>query len=163
MNVRLATQEDLPAILSMLFQDRATPSDELGPGAPCYADALREMQASGTSATYVAELDGRIIGTFMLTFIRHLLRQGSLIAQIEAVSVEATLRGRGLGAEMMRWAIEEARRRGCSRVQLTTNNVRKDAHRFYERLGFRATHLGMKLPIDGLAHVPRGGPTRPTG
>ncbi|HEY4886207.1 MAG TPA: GNAT family N-acetyltransferase [Myxococcales bacterium] len=62
--------------------------------------------------------------------------------------VEAPLRGHGLGAEMMRWAIEEARRRGCSRVQLTTNKLRKDAHRFYERLGFRATHLGMKLPLE---------------
>jgi len=149
MKVRVATQEDLPEILKMLFQDQATPSDELGPNAPCYADALREMQASGTNVTYVAELDGRIVGTFMLTFIRHLLRQGSLVAQIEAVRVEAPLRGRGLGAEMMRWAIEEARRRGCSRVQLTTNNARKDAHRFYERLGFRATHLGMKLRLDG--------------
>jgi GNAT superfamily N-acetyltransferase len=105
------------------------------------------MQASRTNVTYVAELDGRVVGTFMLTCIRHLLRQGSLIAQIEAVRVDAPMRGRGLGAEMMRWAIEEARRRGCSRVQLTTNNVRKDAHRFYERLGFRATHLGMKLPL----------------
>jgi len=149
MKVRVATQEDLPEILKMLFQDQATPSDELGPNAPCYADALREMQASGTNVTYVAELDGRIVGTFMLTFIRHLLRQGSLVAQIEAVRVEPPLRGRGLGAEMMRWAIEEARRRGCSRVQLTTNNARKDAHRFYERLGFRATHLGMKLRLDG--------------
>lgn len=148
MKVRLATQEDLPGILKMLFQDQATPSDELSPGAPCYVEAFREMQASGTNATYVAELDGRIVGTFMLTFIRHLLRQGSLVAQIEAVRVEAPLRGHGLGAEMMRWAIEEARRRGCSRVQLTTNNARKDAHRFYERLGFRATHLGMKLPLE---------------
>jgi len=148
MKVRLATQEDLPDILRMLFQDQATHSDELGHRAPCYAEALREMQASGSSATYVAELDRRVVGTFMLTFIRHLLRQGSLVAQIEAVRVEAPLRGRGLGAEMMRWAIEEARRRGCSRVQLTTNNARKDAHRFYERLGFRATHLGMKLPLE---------------
>jgi GNAT superfamily N-acetyltransferase len=163
MKVRLATQEDLPGILRMLFQDQATPSDELAPGAPCYAEALREMQASGTNVTYVAELDGRIVGTFMLTFIRHLLRQGSLVAQIEAVRVDAPLRGRGLGAEMMRWAIEEARRRGCSRIQLTTHTARKDAHRFYERLGFGATHLGMKLPIDGPDHVPRGGPTRPTG
>jgi GNAT superfamily N-acetyltransferase len=163
MKVRLATQQDLPDILRMLFQDQATPSDELAPGAPCYAEALREMQASGTNLTYVAELDGRLVGTFMLTLIRHLLRQGSLVAQIEAVRVEAPMRGRGLGAEMMRWAIEEARRRGCSRVQLTTNNVRKDAHRFYERLGFRGTHLGMKLPLDGMGHTPRVGPKRPTG
>jgi len=163
MKVRPATQQDLPDILRMLFQDQATPSDELAPDAPCYAEALREMQASGTNLTYLAELDSRVVGTFMLTCIRHLLRQGSLIAQIEAVRVDAPMRGRGLGGEMMRWAIQEARRRGCSRVQLTTNNVRKDAHRFYERLGFRATHLGMKLPLDGPAQTPRGGPMRPTG
>ena len=88
---------------------------------------------------------GRIAGTFMLTFLRHLMRRGSLVAQIEAVRIDAPLRGRGLGAEMMRWAIDEARRRGCSHLQLTSNLVRKDAHRFYERLGFRGSHLGMKL------------------
>lgn len=149
MKVRLATAADLPEILRMLGEDKATASQELSWDAPRYRDALEEMQASGTSATYVGELDGRIVGTFMLTFIRHLMRQGSLVAQIEAVRVDAPVRGRGLGAEMMRWAIDEARRRRCSRVQLTTNKVRKDAHRFYERLGFRPTHVGMKLDLSG--------------
>ena len=90
-------------------------------------------------------VDRIIAGTFMLTCLRHLMRRGSLVAQIEAVRIDAPLRGRGLGAEMMRWAIDEARRRGCSHMQLTSNLVRKDAHRFYERLGFRGSHLGMKL------------------
>ena len=145
MNVRPATEADLPEILRLLLDDRATPSDELLPDAPCYAAALREMQASQVSCTYVAEHDGRIAGTFMLSFLRHLMRRGSLVAQIEAVRIDAPLRGRGLGAEMMRWAIGETRRRACSQLQLTSNLARKDAHRFYQRLGFRGSHLGMKL------------------
>ena len=148
MQIRRAKAGDLPEILRMLFDDRATPSDEVDGGARCYADAFEEMQRSDVNATYVAEVDGRIVGTFMLTFIRHLLRRGALVAQIEAVRVDASQRGRGHGGQMMRWAIDEARRRGCSRMQLTTNKSRKDAHRFYERLGFRSTHEGMKLALD---------------
>ena len=148
MNVRLATERDLPAILRMLFQDRATASDELSPEAPCYAEALREMQASGNSATYVADEDGRIVGTFMLSFLRHLMRRGTLVAQLEAVRVDPSARGRGMGEQMVRWAIAESRRRGCSRLQLTSHKSRTAAHRFYERLGFHATHQGMKLSLE---------------
>lgn len=147
MDIRRATQSDLPAILRLLLEGRVTPSDELAPDAPCYAEALREMQASDWSAIYVAELHGRVVGTFMLAFIRHLLRRGTLVAEVEAVHVDAAERGKGIGAAMMHWAIEAARRRGCSRVQLTSNKSRKDAHRFYQRLGFRATHEGMKLAL----------------
>ena len=149
MLVRPATEADLPEILRLLLDDRATPSDfgELPPDAPCYLEALREMQASGHSCTYVAEVGGRIAGTFMLSFLRHLMRRGSLLAQIEAVRVDVRMRGGGLGTQMMRWAIDEARRRGCGRMQLTSNLSRKDAHRFYERLGFRGSHLGMKLSL----------------
>jgi len=146
--VRMAREEDLPAILRMLLEDRATPSDEAAPDAPCYAVALREMQASGTSATYVAEQGGRIVGTFMLSFLRHLMRRGTLVAQIESVRVDASVRSRGIGEEMVRWAIGEARKRGCSRVQLTTNKSRKDAHRFWKRMGFEPTHEGMKLSLE---------------
>jgi GNAT superfamily N-acetyltransferase len=147
MNVRRATEADLPGILRLLFDDRVTPSKELDPGAPCYAEALRDMQASDVNGMYAAEAEGRLVGTFMLTFIRHLMRQGRLVAQIEEVRIDPLVRNRGYGAEMMRWAIEEARRRGCSRVQLTSNKSRKDAHRFYARLGFRASHEGMKLDL----------------
>ena len=147
MNVRRATVADLPEILRLLLDDRATPSNELGPEAPCYVEALREIQASDANGIYVAEAEGRLVGTFMLTFIRHLMRQGTLVAQVEEVRVDRPLRNRGYGAEMMHWAIEEARRRDCSRVQLTTNKSRKDAHRFYARLGFRASHEGMKLEL----------------
>jgi ribosomal protein S18 acetylase RimI-like enzyme len=147
MEVRPATERDLPAILRMLFEDRAAPSDELGPDDPCYLAALREMQASGTSATYVAEERGAVVGTFMLTFVRHLLRRGNLVGQLEAVRIHSSFRGRGLGEQMIRWAIAESQRRGCSRLELTTHKSRKSAQRFYERLGFQQTHEGLKLPL----------------
>ena len=94
---------------------------------------------------YVADLDGVVVGTFHLTFIRQISNRGRLIAQVESVKVDRAVQSRGVGTAMMRWAIEEATRRGCLRVQLTTNVIRLDAHRFYERLGFQATHKGMKL------------------
>ena len=147
MQVREATEEDLPDILRLLFADRATPSDEAPPDAGCYRAALRDMQASPHSRTYVALVDGRVAGTFMLTFLRHLMRRGSLVAQIEAVRIDSGLRGRGLGSEMMKWVIDECRRRGASHLQLTSNKSRKDAHRFYQRLGFKMSHEGMKLPL----------------
>src|SRR5512141_1269376 len=145
--VRPAAERDLPAILRMLFEDRATASEELPPDAPCYAEAFREMQASN-GATYVAEEDGRVVGTFMLSFLRHLMRRGTLVAQLEAVRVVAPARGHGVGQQMVRWAISESRRRGCSRIQLTSHKSRTAAHRFYERLGFKATHEGMKLSLE---------------
>ncbi|HET7787162.1 MAG TPA: GNAT family N-acetyltransferase [Myxococcales bacterium] len=147
MHIRRAVEGDLPGVLRLLFQDRATTSDELPPDAPCYAEALREMQASAWNGTWVAEVEGRLAGTFMLTFIRHLLRRGGLVAQLEAVRIDAPLRGRGHGAAMMRWIVEECRRRGCARIQLTSNKSRKAAHRFYQRLGFVASHEGMKLDL----------------
>ncbi|HZR08912.1 MAG TPA: GNAT family N-acetyltransferase [Myxococcales bacterium] len=147
MEVRLATERDLPAILRMLFEDRATPSDELGVDDPCYLAALREMHASGTSATYVAEEGGEVVGTFMLIVLRHLMRRGTPVAQLEAVRIHSSFRNRGLGAQMIRWAISESKRRGCSRLELTTHKSRTSAQRFYERLGFHRTHEGLKLPL----------------
>src|SRR5581483_9518986 len=95
----------------------------------------------------VAELSGRVAGTFQLTIIQGLMYRGARTAQVEAVRVAADLRGRGIGEAMMRWAIAESRCRGCLRLQLTSNKARGDAHRFYERLGFRRTHEGMKLDL----------------
>ena len=82
-----------------------------------------------------------------LSFLPGLSRQGALRAQVEAVRVRVDQRGRGLGEAMVRWVVEEARRRGCALVQLTTDKSRDDAHRFYERLGFVASHEGMKLTL----------------
>ena len=93
----------------------------------------------------MAEEEGRVIGTFHLTVLPHLSSKGSKSLQLENVHVLASHRSRGIGRRMMESAIARARELGCNRVQLTTNKRRKDAHRFYERLGFRASHEGMKL------------------
>ena len=96
----------------------------------------------------VAENDsGEIIGTLQLSFIRYLTYQGGLRAQIEAVRVHETQRGQGLGQQMVAWAIERAKARGAHVVQLTTDKLRPAALRFYEKLGFSASHEGMKIHL----------------
>ena len=144
---RRAREADLPELVRMLSIDAIRERAEVVGATldPAYLAAFRELDADPNQTLLVAELEGRVVGTLQLTFIRHLMYQGGLIAQIEAVRIDAPLRGRGLGEQMMKHAIDEARRRGAARVQLTTNKQRKDAHRFYERLGFVASHEGMKL------------------
>lgn len=87
------------------------------------------------------------MATCQLSFLPGLSRRGSWRSQIEAVRVAASIRGLGIGAIMVNWAASESRRRGCSLMQLTTDKSRKDAHRFYQRLGFEASHEGMKLTL----------------
>jgi GNAT superfamily N-acetyltransferase len=96
----------------------------------------------------VAERAGLVVGTFQLSFIPGVSRLGSWRGQIEALRVAASERGSGLGGEMMDWAIAECRRKGCRLVQLTSDTARTDAHRFYDHLGFKASHLGYKLTLD---------------
>ncbi|HEX8953764.1 MAG TPA: GNAT family N-acetyltransferase, partial [Polyangia bacterium] len=91
------------------------------------------------------EDDGRIVATLQLTTLQQLSSRGAKVAQIEAVRVASDLRGRGLGAQLVRFAVERARAAGCARVQLTSHKERLDAHRFYEQLGFRRSHEGFKL------------------
>jgi GNAT superfamily N-acetyltransferase len=87
------------------------------------------------------------VGTFQLSFIPGVSQRGLKRAMIESVRVAAAERGSGLGTQMMRWAIDEARQAGCGQVQLTSNAERSDAHRFYERLGFVPSHVGFKLKL----------------
>lgn len=121
------------------------PSPELDPR---YVEALRSMADDPNNGLYVAEIDGRVGGAFQLTFIQHVAHRGGVVAQIENVIVDPPHRGRGVGAAMLRWAIDRAVERRCFRVQLTSNKKRARAHRFYERLGFVASHEGMKLALD---------------
>jgi GNAT superfamily N-acetyltransferase len=90
-----------------------------------------------------------VVGTLQLTFTPSLSYQGGWRATVESVRTEAALRGRGIGTALMHHAIELARQKGCVLMQLTTNQARTDAHRFYERLGFKTEHLGMKLRLGG--------------
>jgi GNAT superfamily N-acetyltransferase len=145
--VRRAVAADLPAVVAMLADDvlgagRESP-DDLGP----YEAAFARVDADPQQYLAVAELDGRVVGTLQLTVVPGLSRRGATRALVEAVRVHADARGTGLGSVLFGWAEEEARRRGCVLVQLTSDAARPDAHRFYERLGYRGSHVGFKKPL----------------
>ena len=93
----------------------------------------------------VTDARGTVVGTLQVSFIPGLARRGGLRAQIEAVRVHRELRGQGIGRQLIAWAIRRARQRGCALVQLTSDKRRTDAHRFYDGLGFSASHDGFKL------------------
>lgn len=112
-----------------------------------YVKAFQEIDADPNNELIVAELDGEVVGTLQLTYTPSISFQGGKRCTVESVRVDEKLRGQGIGREMMLWAIERAKAKGCISMQLTTNNDRVDAHRFYERLGFSKSHVGMKLKL----------------
>lgn len=146
---RRATKDDIAAIVTMLADDPlgAAREDVSMPLAQAYVAAFRAIDADPNQYLAVATDDGAVVGTLQLTFIAGLSRKGALRGQIEAVRVAAGHRGEGLGRRLFEWAIEECRRRDCRTVQLTTDKSRADAHRFYDRLGFVASHIGYKLAL----------------
>ena len=146
-SIRPALAADLPAIVQLFADDElpGSASPAYAAASPGHAAALAEIEQDPNNRVYVAEWRGNVVGTFQLTFIRQLSYGGCLVAQIESVHVHSSARSHGVGAAMMRFAIEQAQRRGALRVQLTSNTQRVRAHQFYERLGFRASHQGMKL------------------
>jgi GNAT superfamily N-acetyltransferase len=144
--MRTAEAADLPAILRLLADDPLGKNRETAVEAP-YQAAFAAITADPNQELVVAELDGKVVGCFQLSFIPGLSRRGAWRAQIESVRIESALRGQGAGRAMMGWAIARARSRGCALVQLTTDKRRPDAHRFYVRLGFVASHEGMKLEL----------------
>jgi GNAT superfamily N-acetyltransferase len=148
--LRRAEVADVPAIVRLLAADQlgatrdgVTTRDDLA----SYERAFRDIDRDPAHILVVAQSGPDVVATLQLSFIPGLARHGALRAQIEAVRVADAWRGRGLGAAMMDWAIAEARRRGCALVQLTSDKTRTSAHRFYERLGFVASHEGMKLAL----------------
>ncbi len=145
--IRSATEEDLPEIVAMLADDplgatRESPED-LAP----YAAALKRLTADPHQHVVVAVRAGRVVGTLQLTIVPGLSRKGSTRSIIEGVRVHADERGSGLGTRFIEWAIEQSRAENCQLVQLTSDVTRTDAHRFYERLGFTASHVGFKLQL----------------
>jgi len=146
---RAAKIEDLAAIVAMLADDilGKDREDSSTPPNPRYVSALQAIIADPNQMQVVAELNGELVGTMQLSFIPGIARMGAWRGQIEGVRTRAGHRGAGIGQAMFEWAIEECRQRGCSLVQLTTDKDRLDAHRFYEKLGFVATHLGYKLKL----------------
>lgn len=147
-HIRGANAEDVEAIVTMLAADQLGATRESTDDLAPYLKAFQEIDADDNQALIVAERNGEVIGTLQLTIIPGLSRRGSKRGLIEAVRVRADARDLGLGTTLTRWAIDESRRRGCSLVQLTSDKSRTDAHRFYERLGFAATHEGYKLKLS---------------
>jgi GNAT superfamily N-acetyltransferase len=150
--LRTARLDDVPAIVALIAADQLGATrdgvrDEADLAA--YQQAFAAIDADPAHVLVIAESPAGIVGTLQLSFLPGLARRAALRAQIEAVRVAESTRGSGLGAAMMTWAIEESRRRGCALVQLTSDKSRVDAHRFYERLGFVASHEGMKLKLQG--------------
>jgi ribosomal protein S18 acetylase RimI-like enzyme len=150
MIIRDAQREDVPAIVAMLADDTLGRSRERfeDPLPQPYWDAFAAIEADPNNRLLVMEIDGAIAACLQLTFIPGLSRLGAGRAQIESVRVASAHRGAGLGRKLIEAAIAEARRHGSQIVQLTTDKTRADARRFYEGLGFVASHDGMKLSLD---------------
>jgi GNAT superfamily N-acetyltransferase len=145
--LRDATVEDLSAILAMLAEDTIPADREADPSDPRYLAAFEAIDADPNQHLVAAELDGRLVGTMQLSFLPGLSFRGSWRGLIEAVRIVADLRGQRLGEQMILWAVEQCRARDCKLVQLTSSATRTDAHRFYARLGFVQSHVGMKLHL----------------
>lgn len=150
LTIRRATGADLPAIVRMLANDPLGKTREryAEPLPEAYVQAFAEVEAQKGNEILVAEAEGQVIGCLQLTMIPGLSRLGMLRAQIESVRVDERRRGEKIGEKLFLDAIERARRAGCGLVQLTTDASRPDARRFYERLGFAASHVGMKLALS---------------
>ncbi len=145
--IRRARRDDVEAIVEMLADDQIGSTRDSADDLTPYLKAFDDIDADPAQLLVVADDNGRAVGTLQLSIIPGLARKGALRGQIEAVRVQASHRGSGLGGELMTWAIEESRRQGCALVQLTSDVEREDAHRFYERLGFVASHTGFKLKL----------------
>jgi GNAT superfamily N-acetyltransferase len=146
---RRAAPGDLEAIVGLLADDPIGSARESA-GAqldPCYEAAFAAIERDPNQLLAVADRDGRAVGVMQLSFIPGMTRRGMWRGQIEGVRIAAAERGAGGGRAMLMWAVEECRRRGCGLVQLTSDKRRPDAHRFYEALGFQATHAGYKLAL----------------
>ncbi|HEY9369855.1 GNAT family N-acetyltransferase [Streptomyces sp.] len=147
LEIRPALRTDIPAVVAMLADDplgarRESPED-LAP----YEAALERLAGDPNQHVVVAVRAGRVVGTLQLTIIPGLSRRGATRSIVEGVRIHADERGSGLGTQLMEWAIDESRRQDCQLVQLTSDATRTDARRFYERLGFEASHVGFKMAL----------------
>jgi GNAT superfamily N-acetyltransferase len=144
---REAVHSDLPAIVALLADDVLGKARDYPVVDEDYERAFAEIDADPRNFLIVADDDGEVVACMQITYIPGLGRHGAERSLIEAVRVRSDQRGQGLGSRLTTWAIEQARSRGCALVQLTSDKSRADAHRFYLRLGFVASHEGMKLVL----------------
>ena len=146
---RKALLTDIPGLVSMLSDDElgALREDGSRPLNQKYLQAFAEIESDANNELTVVESDGEVVGMLQLAFIPYLTYIGSWRCLIEGVRIHSDHRGQGLGAKFLQWAIERARERDCRIVQLTSDKKRPSALRFYESLGFKATHEGFKLRL----------------
>jgi ribosomal protein S18 acetylase RimI-like enzyme len=146
---RRAQSSDLASIVALLADDELgqTREDTSAPLNGKYVDAFDALQRDPNQLMGVLVADGVVAGCVHISFIPGLSRLGMWRGQIESVRIASSRRDEGLGRRLLEWAIAECRKRGCGLVQLTTDKTRLDARRFYESLGFRASHEGMKLSL----------------
>lgn len=143
---RDARPEDLPYIVSLLADDPlGAQREQLGD--PAYRQALERIDADPSTRFIVVDDDGIVVGCLQLSILPGLARRGAIRAQFESVRIAGSQRRRGLGSALVAEAIRLAREAGASLIELATDNTRKDAHRFWERQGFKPTHVGMKLHL----------------
>ncbi len=149
LTIRRAEAGDVEAIVALFAADElGGHGDTTAPEAlPLYRAAFDAIAASANDALYVAELGGEIVGTFQTTLTVSMTGRGRPLMTVEAVQTRSDMRGRGIGAAMMRFAVARAREADCRLVQLMSNLKRADAHRFYERLGFVRSHAGFKMKL----------------
>jgi len=147
MTLRDATAADLPAVLALLSEDVVGRPPEPPDVEPAHERAFAEIRDDPRNVLLVAEEGGELIACAQVTYIPGLTRHGAERCQVEGVRVRSDRRGEGIGEWLMAAIVAAARERGCGLVQLTTNKGRDDAHRFYVRLGFVASHEGMKLAL----------------
>ncbi|HTW51086.1 MAG TPA: GNAT family N-acetyltransferase [Stellaceae bacterium] len=145
--IRSANRADVPAIIALLADDPLGASRETPDDLSAYLAAFDDIVVQVGNGVLVAQRDGVIVGCLQLTIIPGLARRGAKRGQIEGVRVATASRGLGIGERLIRHAIETTRTAGCALLQLTSDNSRADAHRFYARLGFVASHAGFKLML----------------
>lgn len=146
---RQATEKDIPGLVELLAGDElgATREDISRPIDQRYIDAFHSIEQDPNNELTIVERDGELVGMLQLTFIPYLTHIGSRRCLIEGVRIAKGNRGQGLGRKFIEWAIKRATGANCNIVQLTSDKQRPDALRFYESLGFEATHEGFKLKI----------------
>lgn len=148
--IRKARREDLAALVRLLADNTLGAQRERlqEPLPAAYITAFEIINRDPNCELVVAELAGELVGTLQINYLYYLSHQGGKRAQVESMHVGQAYRGQGIGQQMMLWAIGRARQEGCLLVQLTSHSSRLDAHRFYEKLGFVASHVGMKLYLN---------------
>ena len=145
--IRSARDADLAALVELMTLGSLVADREAAGSPDRYEEALAEIRSTPGCDVLVAELGGSVVGMCQLVVFRHLQSVGGRCAEIESVHVHPTRRSRGIGGALVEAAVAAASAAGCYRVQLTSNKERTEAHRFYERHGFAATHEGYKRAL----------------